>query len=378
MDEALILLQIIKDYIRDKKCYISKKVDENKLFQIANIHNVSNFLQTWANEYATKELKDKVDMDFNKQILKDTNQSIEFENLLNRLEESDIKTLVFKGFLTKSLYPQEYMRKMCDIDILVEKQNLKKTSQIIKDLGFERFNNYEKHLSFVKNILVIIELHRDMTVPEDVGYEYFINILDKAIKYENYKNIYQMNLEDSYLFSIVHLLIHFKENGITIRDVLDIYLFNEKFHNFMDYEKLNKVLEELEIKSFEKEIREIAYKWFESEKEIKKEELGNIEKYILSGPSTNKCILNTMIKDMNKQDVVFRLFFPEFKVMKNTYPILRKTPVLLPFVWIYRIIRGVFEKTITLKDRFKKIDLVKNVKEEDIDNIKDIYKKLEI
>ena len=81
---------------------------------------------------------------------------------------------------------------------------------------------------------------------------------------------------------------------------------------------------------------------------------------------------------MNKQDVVFRLFFPEFKVMKNTYPILRKTPVLLPFVWIYRIIRGVFEKTITLKDRFKKIDLVKNVKEEDIDNIKDIYKKLEI
>ena len=115
MDEALILLQIIKDYIRDKKCYISKKVDENKLFQIANIHNVSNFLQTWANEYATKELKDKIDMDFNKQILKDINQSIEFENLLNRLEESDIKTLVFKGFLTKSLYPQEYMRKMCDI-----------------------------------------------------------------------------------------------------------------------------------------------------------------------------------------------------------------------------------------------------------------------
>ena len=378
MDEALILLQIIKDYIRDKKCYINKKVDENKLFQIANIHNVSNFLQSWANEYATKEIKDKIDMDFNKQILKDINQSIEFENLLNRLEESDIKTLVFKGFLTKTLYPQEYMRKMCDIDILVEKQNLKKTSQIIKDLGFERFNNYEKHLSFVKNILVIIELHRDMTVPEDVGHEYFINILDRAIKYKDYKNIYQMNLEDSYLFCIVHLLIHFKESGITIRDILDIYLFNEKFHNILDYEKLNKVLEELEIKSFEKEIREIAYKGFESEKEIKKEELGNIEKYILSGPSTNKCILNTMIKDMNKQDVVFRLFFPEFKVMKNTYPILRKTPVLLPFVWIYRIIRGVFEKTITLKDRFKKIDLVKNVKEEDIDNIKDIYKKLEI
>ena len=162
MDEALILLQIIKDYIRDEKCYINKKVDENKLFQIANIHNVSNFLQSWANEYATKEIKDKIDMDFNKQILKDINQSIEFENLLNRLEESDIKTLVFKGFLTKSLYPQEYMRKMCDIDILVEKQNLKKTSQIIKELGFERFNNYEKHLSFVKNILVIIQLHRDI------------------------------------------------------------------------------------------------------------------------------------------------------------------------------------------------------------------------
>lgn len=382
MNEARALLQIIRDYIKNEKCCIDIKVDENKLYEIAEQNEVSNFLQNWANEYASENLKSKVQMDFNKQILKDTNQSIEFENLLNKFEKEGIKILVFKGFLTKCLYPQEYMRKMCDIDILVQKKDFKRATEIIKDLGFKKLHNHEKHLVFAKNIIVIVEVHREMTTPNDVGYEYFTNVWQNCIKYKDYKNIYQMNLEDNYIFCIVHLLIHFKDYGINIRDILDVYLYNEKFKSKLDYEKINKEFEVLGLKDFEKNIKEISYKWFDGKQEMNKdsqdEEFSHIEKYILEGPNLNKRVIYSVINNMDKKNRVFSLFFPKLKVMQCKYPVLRKSPYLLPFMWGYRMIKGVFEKTFSFKDRLRTLDLVKNVKQEDIEEAKEIYKELGI
>ena len=382
MNEIIALLNIIRNYIKNEKCCIDVKVDENKLYEIAEQNKVSNFLKYWADEYATDSMKNKVQMDFNKQILKDTNQSIEFENLLNKFEQLGIKTLIFKGFLTKSLYPQDYMRKMCDIDILVEKKDFKKAAKAIRELGFKKLYDHEKHLIFVKNVIVIVEVHREMTTPKDVGYEYFINVWDNCIKYKGYKNIYQMNLEDNYIFCIVHLLIHFKDYGINIRDILDVYLYNENFKDKLNYKKINEEFEKLEIKNFEKELREIAYKWCDYRQELYKgiqnKEFSDIEKYILEGPSLNKKVLYSIINNMNKENKIFGLFFPKLKVMQYKYPVLRKSPYLLPFMWIYRMVKGIFEKTFSIKDRLQTLELVKNVKEEDIKRVKDIYKKLGI
>lgn len=379
MEETLILLQIIRNYIKKENIPINtKNINENKLYNMANLHDVTTFLQPWANENASKELKEKVNMDFNKQIVKDTNQGIEFKNILNNLDKQGVKTLVFKGFLTKSLYPEEYMRKMCDIDILVEKQNIKKAAKILKELGFEELDNSEKHKCFVKQILIIIELHKEMLNYGDIGYKYFKNILEKSINYKEYKNIYQMDLEDSYIFCILHLIMHFKVFGITIRDVLDVYLFNKKNENLIENKKIEEVFKELGIKEFEKEIREISYKWFDGTDQIKKEDLSEVEKYILSGPSYNKGIIHSNIENMSNKNSIFRLFFPKLKVMQNQYHILEKAPFLLPFMWVYRIVKGMFEKSISWKERFKKINVAKNIKQEEIEEVKEIYKKLGI
>lgn len=379
MEETQVLLQIIRNYIRNENTPINNEnINQDRLYKMADLHSVTMFLQTWANYNGTQDLKEKVNMDFNKQIVKDTNQAIEFENLLQKLEQEQVKTLIFKGFLMKNLYPQSYMRKMCDIDILVEKQHMKRAEKAIKELEFEELDSREKHKCFIKHILIIIELHRKMLNPGDIGYQYFDNILEKAIQYKDYKNIYQMNLEDSYIFCIVHLIEHFKIFGISIRDVLDVYLFNKKNHDIMDHKKINKVLEELGITEFEKQIREIAYKWFDVNEEFKQENLSDVEKYIISGPSHNKGVIYSSIENENDKNVVFRLFFPKLKVMQNQYNILQKAPILLPIMWIYRLVKGMFEKSFTWKERFTKIDVAKNIKQEEIEEVKEIYKKLGI
>jgi hypothetical protein len=46
----------------------------------------------------------------------------------------------------------------------------------------------------------------------------------------------------------------------------------------------------------------------------------------------------------NRIKIFFRLLFPKFYQMKSMYPVLKKWPILLPFMYIYRIIKKIFSK----------------------------------
>jgi len=73
-----------------------------------------------------------------------------------------------------------------------------------------------------------------------------------------------------------------------------------------------------------------------------------------------------------------RLLFPEFKIMKEKYPILKKAPILLPATWMVRIFKDIFSKETTVKNR---LDTMKKIQEADLEEakkIKEIYQKLGI
>ena len=63
--------------------------------------------------------------------------------------------------------------------------------------------------------------------------------------------------------------------------------------------------------------------------------------------------------------------------MKVYYPILEKMPILLPFMWIVRIIQRVFSKEVLNKSIYK-IKMIKNTNEKDMKEIEKIYQKIGI
>ena len=155
MKEAKELLRIIKNFIENTNYMTSENIDEETLYHLAKMHKVSNFLIHWAEKNCqSEEIKNKIKQDFNHQIIKDTNENIELDHILNSFEEAGIETLVVKGITMKEVYPQNYMRKMCDIDIMVHPENLKKASNIMKCLGFDKFYDHEKHLVFIHLFLL--------------------------------------------------------------------------------------------------------------------------------------------------------------------------------------------------------------------------------
>lgn len=376
MNEEKALLKVIKYFIKEQNFSSKMEIDEEKLYRLAKKHKVSNFLYEWSkNDCHSENVQKAICADYNGQIIRDTNENIELENILNHFENARIETLVVKGVTMKEVYPQTYMRQMCDIDLMIHDKDFKKATEIMKNLGYKEFYDHEKHLVFEKNSLILVEMHRKLITGADVSHEYFNNIWPLCMPYKNYSYVYRMNLEDTYLFCIIHLIRHFKYAGIEIRDILDVYLFCEKYQKDFQLDKLNQKLEEFRVKEFEAKIREIAYRWFGKE-EI--ETFSEVEKFILKGASLINNVNYQIGEKQGKFKYMVQLFFPKFKIMKEKYPVLKKAPFLLPATWIARILKDISSKEAEVKDRIAMLKLIQNTNQADVAYIHKIYQELGI
>lgn len=377
MKEARALLKIIKAFMEEREIVLEEEIDEEKLYQLAKKHGMSNFLMDWSkNNCQSEKIKQLILEDYNKQIIKDTNQNVELEKILEAFEQNTIKTLVIKGIVIKEIYPQNYMRPMCDTDILVHEENFKEACQLIKKLGYVELEDSEHHIVFVKNKFILLELHRKLTIGEAIDHDYFnYEIWNLTESYQNYKNIYQMTNEDAYIFCMSHLIRHFTFTGIEIKDVLDVYLLNEKYKHSFDYEKINRKLKEFGNKKFEENIRKIAYKWFGTSEN---KDFDEVEEFILKGASQENHIYYYIGEKKGKLKYVLHLLFPEYKVIKERYHILKKVPILLPFAWGMRIVTDIFSKRATIKERIDTVKFIGESKQEEVDKIQQIYRKLGI
>lgn len=377
MEEAKSLLEIVKYFLFEKDDMPNHNIDEEKLYHLAKINKLSNFLENWAEKYCKSEkIRNEIYQDYTAQIIKDTNQNIENEKILNTLEKNNIKTLVIKGILIKDIYPQNYMRQMCDLDILVNSNDFKKASELLKDMGYHKDHDQEKHLTFMKSPFFIVELHRKLVLKKDeIGYEYFNHIWPLCVTYKNYKNIYQLDITNAYVFCMVHLLTHFKFTGIKVKDILDIYLYNETYQDVLNDDTLNEIFKELDIRDFANNIKQIAYKWFGTN------EISNFdetEKFILKGSSFYNQVNYSIGQNNGKCKFLIQLLFPKKQIMQEKFPILKKFPLLLPVMWINRIVKDIISKNTSFKNRLDTIKLIKEADEKDVQNIKDVYDRLGI
>lgn len=375
MKEAKVLLEIVKCFLWEKDYTPYHDIDEEKLYKLAKINKLSNFLENWAQKYCQSEkIKNLIDQDYTTQIIRDTNQNIEIEKILNLLEQNKIKTLVVKGILMKDIYPQNYMREMCDFDILIDANHFKQASQAIENIGYQKQYNHEKHLVLEKIPFMLVEIHRKLVLEKDViGYDYFNNVWPLCTQYKNYENIYQLDIDNAYVFCIIHLLTHFKFTGIKIKDILDVYLYNETYKDVLNYDKLSQIFKDLQIQDFAENMKKIAYKWFGTDAF---DDFDEIEKFILKGSNLNNNVNYSIGKNNGKFKFFIKLLFPEMKIMQEKFPILKKFPPLLPFMWITRIVKDIGSEGMPLKSRFDTIKLIKEADSEDIQKIKDIYDKL--
>ena len=172
-------------------------------------------------------------------------------------------------------------------------------------------------------------------------------------------------MEDHYLFTLYHLIEHFIRGGIGIRMVLDIYILSGLPE--LDRDKTAEELKKLKIDRFEKNILDIAGKWFDPSRGLQGtgalSGLEEMEEYIVNGGVFGNSVneqVNNALRYGGKGKFLRTVIFPSYRTMQSVFPWLN-SPIQLPMAWLNRWwnvwtkrranIRGQFERADQISDQ---------------------------
>ena len=299
------------------------------------------------------------------QIPKVTNQDLEIEKWLDAAEAAGIDCIPMKGYWLRKLYPSPLMRSMTDFDVLLRHMDRDAIRPWMESLGYtpEEEKEISHHDNYIKKPWMYIELHKHLTKPRPGREELERKVWAHSTPVPGKQHIYQMSLEDFYIFHLLHMYKHFTTRGLGLKSIIDIYFFLQAHGKDLDQTYLQQELKALGIHTYAAYMEKLADIWLgdgESDSDSKL-----VTDYIagcgMFGTAKHYHTIRMVECGGNRSTSKFRyrlkLLFPDVQTMAHRFPSVLKFPYLLPFYWVARVFRSIFvRKTATKGFQFDHFD----------------------
>ena len=273
----------------------------------------------------------------------------ERHTILGILEEKSIWHLPLKGVLLKDFYPKTGMRQMSDNDILYDASRTPEVKAIMEGLGFSTDSSFGRgvHDHYMKPPVCNFEMHRALfgTGHDQRLVEYYEDVKSRLLLNEGSKCGFHFSDEDFYVYLLSHEYKHYSGGGTGLRSLLDTYVYLKKRGEELDWTYIAGELDKLGIADFEAQNRSLALHLFGGEALTVEDQ--KMLDYVLSS-GTYGTVQNSVRNHIHKYGdgalgkiryVLGRLFLP-MDVVRSAFPLFVKCPILLPFLPLYRVLRG--------------------------------------
>ena len=292
-------------------------------------------------------------------------QMHELETLFSAFDDAKVDYMPIKGTLLKKLYPKGEMRAMGDADVLIRTEQYDIIKPIVQKLGFAEGPESLCELVWDKPGILHLELHKAITPPnvEDY-YQYFGTGWDKAKLVNEGGSRYELSLEDHFLFVFTHFARHYRSGGIGIKHMTDIWIYKKSYPD-MDYVYIENELKKLRLYDFYLNVCDTLGVWFDGKEDTLKSDF--ITEVVFDngvfGKKSNE-ILSEAVKQSKKTGTVgeakrsktiWLLFLP-YNLMCLKYPILKKLPFLLPFMWVVRGVNAILFRRDKVVHNFEQVN----------------------
>lgn len=367
------LLSAIKTALTDTVIALDGDIDYKELFMLSRKHQITPLvfdgLYKIKGEFGGMEHFKNFTI---AAVFRDQNQLACLKQIEDVFTENKIDYMPLKGSSIKSLYPVSEFRMMGDLDILIKESQYDKIKELLPALGYVEELESDHELVWKSNTGVTIELHKRL-IPSynDDYYAYYCNPWEKAVYQDDYR--FSMSNEDEYIYIFTHLTKHYRDGGIGLRHMIDIWFFRMK-HPSLDLNYISDELEKLELKDFHQNLLDTLDVWFNDKEET---ELSDYitERIITSGSfglaEMHKTAMAARLSAQEtsvssaKKKTLLRLIFLPLDVMKTKYPVLEKAPFLLPIMWVVRWIDAIFNKQKSIKSSVNQLD---HINDETVDS----------
>lgn len=271
-------------------------------------------------------------------------QTYEINNIFQMFDDNGIDYMPLKGTLLKKLYPKSEMRMMSDADILIKTEQYDKIKPIMCELGYSE--TVESNHEFVwKKNNINIELHKRLIPSYNKDYyKYFGDGWRLGAPVSENATRYGMSEEDEMIYLFTHYAKHYRDAGIGIKHIVDLWVYRNSLKKF-DEKYVLAEFEKLQLDDFYNNTMRTLDVWFEGTESDAITEFithiifnsgvyGTHEAHILSRAVKDAKTHGSAKKARSKK--LITLIFLPFGEMCERYPILKKLPVLLPFMWVVR------------------------------------------
>ena len=275
-----------------------------------------------------------------------------------KLEEAGIWNMPLKGSVLKDLYPRFGMREMADVDILFDADRAEDVRRIMEDLSFrtDSFGCFHDD-AYTRLPVSHFEMHRMLfsEAAESEMHVYYADVRDRLVPDEGGRFGFHFTDEDFYLYLIAHEYKHYTGGGTGLRSLLDTYVFLRAKTFDADY--VAREAEKLGIAGFERQNRELALRLFDGEA-LSQEERERLDYMISSGTfGTAENAAGRQIAEKGRWGYFLSWLHPPREIMIESFPVLRKAPVLLPVFRVWRLIRAFVSKDRALRREFRRARL---------------------
>lgn len=347
------VIDLVKAAITEKKANIPDNFNWEEALKLCDVHTITPMLYYGA-QFSGITLPESINNEFFIEtfcsIRKEQNQQYEILCIKKAFEENGIDYMFLKGIVLKPLYKKTEMRTMTDADIFIKQEQYDKISACMTELGFAEINESDHEYIWEKKGSLSLELHKRLIPSYDKDYyRYFSDGWGFARKNKGHE--YFMSREDTFIYMFVHFAKHYRDAGIGIRYMTDLYLYLENAKD-MDKAYIEKALESLKMLTFYNSIMSTLNVWFDNG------ETSDITEFIttriinsgLHGTYYNHLVSSALrnINSRNGKGAKFKRFmqimFPSLKNMKTLYPVLEKAPLLVVWYWPVRVVSALIYK----------------------------------
>ena len=262
----------------------------------------------------------------------------ESQKVFRAFEEAKIPFIPLKGAVMRAYYPESWMRTSCDVDILVQKEQLDATSKILREtLGYRLAETTGHDVSFYSPTDVHIELHFDLV--EEGRANDSVQVLSRV--WEDAQpmkdNAYWYVMPDAlfYFYHIAHMAKHFESGGCGIRPFVDLWLLETAGEG--DPAGRDALLQKGDLLQFAQAVRKLSRVWFGHEAEDVLS--AKLQTFLLHGGAFGTMQNRVSLKQTEGfgrgHYLLSRIFVP-YEKLKAYYPILGKYRWLMPLMQIRR------------------------------------------
>ncbi len=246
-----------------------------------------------------------------------------------------IPFIPLKGSVIRALYPEQWMRTSCDIDILVKEEDLSRATAILLQNGMKKGLHGHHDIAFESPTGNHIELHFRLIEPEFPGGDAVLASVWSDSSPET-EGSFRYSMPDAlvYYYHIAHMAKHVMNGGCGVRPFLDLYFME----GTGDEAARQDCLARGGLLVFAKTAKTLAQHWFSDVMTVDETTL-ELGEFVLHGGvygrEDSRIALAQSVKG-GRRAYLFSRIFMDRQTLAERYPILKKRPFLAPLMQVVR------------------------------------------